>query len=70
MLIKGHPQNDDDFLVRRMDETARRAVEVEFTPIADSPAAELAANFDLVLGLTPEDPESDEFRGRRRRRTR
>jgi protocatechuate 3,4-dioxygenase beta subunit len=65
MLIKGHPQNAADFLVRRLDETGRKALEVDFTPIPDSQAGELAAQFDLVLGRTPEDRDDDEFRTRR-----
>ncbi|MGD9855989.1 MAG: intradiol ring-cleavage dioxygenase [Planctomycetaceae bacterium] len=64
MFIKEHPQNAEDFLFQRIDTTARKAVEVPFSPLTDSGLGELAANFDLVLGLTPEDPEGDEFRGR------
>lgn len=64
MFIKGHSQNDSDFLYQRIEESVRPAVEVNFTPLEESAAGELAAHFDLVVGLTPEDPREDEFRGR------
>jgi len=32
----------------------RKSVTVDFTPIQDSKIGELAAKFDLVLGVTPE----------------
>lgn len=64
MFIKEHPQNEQDGIFLRNDAAARKTVEVEFNPLPDSELGELAANFDLVLGLTPEDPEGDRFRGR------
>lgn len=70
MFIKGHPQNQQDGLFQRVDDQARQAIAVDFRPIPQSNIGELAANFDLVMGLTPEDPEDDETRtrplGRRR----
>ena len=36
------------------DEKAREAVSVDFLPLKDSRAGELAAKFDIVLGMTPE----------------
>lgn len=70
MLIKGHQQNARDFLVRNVDQKGREALEVDFQPIEESPLGELAANFDLVLGLTPEDPEEGQDRERARSRGR
>ncbi len=66
MFIKGHEQNAGDFLVRRIEEARRPLVEVDFQPITGSTTGELAANFDLIVGLTPEDPEEDRGQGRRR----
>lgn len=55
LYVKGHPLNRQDFIFRSIDPAARAAVVVEFRPIMDSPAQELAAHFDVVLGTTPED---------------
>ena len=53
--IKGHPQNEKDGVFRGItDPKARHAIEVEFNPIKGSKIGELAANFNIVLGLTPE----------------
>lgn len=58
LFIKGHPQNDRDFLFRGIrDPKQRELLLADFTPIADSKIGELAATFDVVLGATPEDPE-------------
>ncbi len=58
--INGNPQNDRDGLVRRIrDPLALETVMVDFKPMAGSNVGELAANFDIVLGLTPEDPHLD-----------
>jgi len=52
--IKGHPGNEKDGVFKGLaDEKARAAVSVNFTPVKDSKAGELAARFDLVLGTTP-----------------
>ncbi|MBX3439019.1 MAG: intradiol ring-cleavage dioxygenase [Planctomycetaceae bacterium] len=64
MFVKGHPQNDRDGLFQRVDDASRALIAVDFQPIPESNIGELAANFDLVCGLTPEDPAEDEFRGR------
>ena len=53
--IKGHPGNERDGIWRNMrDEKLRDLVTVDFVPIKDSKIGELAAKFDLVLGVTPE----------------
>jgi protocatechuate 3,4-dioxygenase, beta subunit len=36
------------------DEKQRAAVTVDFMPLKGSRAGELAAKFDLILGVTPE----------------
>jgi protocatechuate 3,4-dioxygenase beta subunit len=54
MYIKGFPGNERDFVFKRLpDEKARRAVAVDFVPIQGSRIGELAARFDIVLGVTP-----------------
>lgn len=56
LMIKGHPQNGRDGVFRSAgDAAARNAISVEFKPIVDSKIGELSANFDVVMGLTPED---------------
>ena len=53
--IKGHPGNEKDGVWKGIkDERARSSVTVEFRPLKGAKAAELAATFDVVLGLTPE----------------
>jgi protocatechuate 3,4-dioxygenase, beta subunit len=56
LMIKGHPQNERDGVFRSAGSAAaRNAIQVEFNSIADSKIGELSANFDVVMGLTPED---------------
>ena len=65
MFINGHPQNDRDFLFRRLrDPIARQSVLVDFKPIKNSKVGELAAKFDIVLGVTPEDAKDERRRAR------
>lgn len=52
--VKGHPGNERDGIWRNLkDEKQRAAVTVDFAPIKGARAGELAAKFDLVLGVTP-----------------
>jgi len=52
--VKGHPGNAGDGLLRGIrDARARESVLVDFAPLPDSRTGELAARFDIVLGLTP-----------------
>lgn len=54
--VKGHPGNEKDGVLRGIrDEKARESVLVDFVPIQGSRVAELAARFDVVLGVTPRD---------------
>ena len=56
MLIRNEPQNERDFLFRRFPKgPAREALLADFVPVEGSLAGEVQANFDLVLGVTPED---------------
>jgi protocatechuate 3,4-dioxygenase beta subunit len=53
--VNGHPQNARDGVLNGIrGERARASVLIDFTPIKDSKAGELAAKFDIVLGTTPE----------------
>jgi protocatechuate 3,4-dioxygenase beta subunit len=53
--IKGHPQNDRDGIYRGIrDKKQRDAVTIDFARVKDSKIGELAAKFDIVLGMTPE----------------
>lgn len=54
--IKGEPKNQTDGLLNRVKDKDRRAsLIVDFKPIKESKANELAARFDLIMGFTPED---------------
>ena len=54
MLIAGHPMNQRDGVFQRIrDQQKRSTVLAEFKPVPDSRLGELAVNFDLVLGATP-----------------
>ena len=53
--IEGHPGNEKDGIWKGIkDEKARKSVTVPFTPMKSSRIGELAAKFDIVMGLTPE----------------
>ena len=53
--IAGHPGNEKDGIWKNIqDEKARKSVTIAFAPMKASRAGELAARFDVVLGLTPE----------------
>lgn len=64
MLIKGHPQNDDDGVFKSAgDLRARESLLVDFKPLADSRIGELTANFDIIMGVTPEDSPDGHVHG-------
>ena len=53
--IKGDPGNEKDGVLRAVkDAKLRDAIIVEFAKIKESKIGELAAKFDIVLGVTPE----------------
>jgi protocatechuate 3,4-dioxygenase, beta subunit len=53
-FVAGAPQNDGDFLLRRItDSRARAALIVPWAPVSGSSTGELQAKFDVVLGRTP-----------------
>jgi protocatechuate 3,4-dioxygenase beta subunit len=52
--IEGEPQNERDGVLRGItDPKARASVIVPFQPVPKSSIGELAAHFDIVLGVTP-----------------
>ena len=55
LFVKGDPGNQRDGIWRRIGEEATRdLVTANFTPISGSRLGEVAARFNIVLGLTPE----------------
>lgn len=53
--IKGDAANEKDGIWRSVkDDAQRAALTVDFAPLKDAKAGELAARFDLVMGFTPE----------------
>ncbi len=67
LYVKGDPQNEEDFLFREATTVAAKATIVtDFTPIPGSKTGELTARWDVVIGMTPEDPKLTE-QGRARR---
>ncbi len=53
--IKGEPNNEKDGIYKAIrDPKARDSVTIEFAKMKDSKIGELLANFDIVLGWTPE----------------
>ena len=56
LLIQGHAMNAGDGLFRAIrDPKYRQLLLAEFRPIRESRIGELSANFDLVIGHTPDD---------------
>ena len=53
--VKGHPGNAKDGVLRSIrDDKARESLLIDFAPIKASKIGELAAQFDIVLGFTPQ----------------
>lgn len=51
-FIKGHPQNERDGILQGIqDRVARDSVIIDFAPLPDSKIGELAADFQIVVGL-------------------
>jgi protocatechuate 3,4-dioxygenase, beta subunit len=52
--VKGEPQNERDGVLRGIrDPKARESVLIDFVSVPGSPADELSARFDIVMGYTP-----------------
>ncbi|MEZ6119371.1 MAG: protocatechuate 3,4-dioxygenase [Pirellulaceae bacterium] len=52
--INGHEQNARDGVLRGTQADLRKLLMADFQALPDSKTGELTANFDVVLGLTPE----------------
>lgn len=53
--VRGEPLNQRDGILNRIQpKKVRDSVIIDFAPIKDSRIGELAANFDVVMGMTPE----------------
>lgn len=53
--IRGEPKNETDGVLKGIkDEKKRNSVIIPFDPMKSSRVGELAARFDIVLGITPE----------------
>jgi protocatechuate 3,4-dioxygenase beta subunit len=65
IFVYGHPQNKSDMVLGGLrDPLDRELVLVDFKPIQESKIGELAARFDMVIGMTPQDaPERSRPRG-------
>ena len=67
IYTKGDPRNKRDRILNSVtDAKARNMLIAEYKPLAGSKTGELAVDFNVVIGATPEDPNQDE--GPRRRR--
>ena len=53
--IEGHEMNAGDGILKRTPANLHELLMVNFAPIPGTDTGELAARFDLVIGLTPED---------------
>ena len=64
LFIAGHVQNEDDGVLSEIrDAAARQTMMVDFKPLPDSSIGELAANFDIVMGVTPQDSTAAAIKG-------
>jgi protocatechuate 3,4-dioxygenase beta subunit len=53
--VKGEPRNKKDFILKRVnDSTARNSLIIPFNPLPNSKFGEVEAQFNIVLGWTPE----------------
>lgn len=56
LLVKGEPANERDVLFRTIkDEKLRSLLVAEFRPLENSRVGELVAEFDMIVGITPEE---------------
>jgi protocatechuate 3,4-dioxygenase beta subunit len=58
LYVKGDPRNEKDFLFKEAKTAKAKATLVtEFQPISGLKTGELQASWDVIVGLTPEDPK-------------
>ena len=63
LLVKGHPANARDSVVRGLAPGALETLLVDFKPQPGTKLGELSANFEIVLGATPNELEPGPLRG-------
>lgn len=55
-FIKGDKHNGGDFLIKRLGESAEMLM-VDFKPLTGSKTGELSAEFNIIIGATPEEKQ-------------
>jgi protocatechuate 3,4-dioxygenase beta subunit len=63
LLVNGHPANARDGIFKSLDPRALKTLLVDFNPLPGTKLRELSANFDIVLGATPNELEIGPLRG-------
>jgi protocatechuate 3,4-dioxygenase beta subunit len=56
-FVKGLEQNERDGVLRGVDPKLRELLMLDFQPLQDAKTGELVAQADVIVGLTPEEPE-------------
>lgn len=65
LMVRNHPGNARDGIFRQAgDLIDAQLIQTDFTPIPESKIGELAANFNIVVGLTPDDRDMEPRRRR------
>ena len=64
IYTKDDPRNKTDRILNSIPQQSKERLIVEYKPLPGTKTGELATNFDVVIGATPEDPDHE--RGRRR----
>ena len=63
LLVNGHPANVRDSIFKNLEPRALETLLVDFNPLPGTKLRELSANFDIVLGATPNELEIGPLRG-------
>ena len=63
LLVNGHPANTRDGIFKNLEPRALKTLLVDFKPLPGTKLGELSANFDIVLGATPNELEIGPLRG-------
>lgn len=67
LYTQGEPLNAVDGPLKKVTAAKdREALIKEYKPVPGSKIGELAVSFDIVIGVTPEDPKGDRFQSARR----
>ncbi|WP_437227647.1 intradiol ring-cleavage dioxygenase [Planctomicrobium sp. SH661] len=61
LFVKGAPENEQDGILKSIQNPKALANVIrEFKPVPNTNLGELAVHFDVILGLTPHDPNDEE----------